>query len=113
MITTEIDAPKATISTPKGTVSLRGLLAACAITVGLAVGGSYAVATVAAPDGPAGARGATGAQGPTGERGPRGRHGKTGLNGASGANGANGSDGATIVEHRACSNDVDVPLPYC
>ena len=65
--------------------------------------------------GPRGAQGSQGAQGVAGvdgERGPRGYRGKRGRAGKNGSNGANGVNGANIVRE-ACSNDLDVPLPYC
>lgn len=68
-----------------------------------------AIAPSVLPDGPQGKVGATGPQGETGPRGRRGRQGRTGRSGAAGAPGAPGAPGAT----RACSNDPDVPLPYC
>ena len=63
--------------------------------------------------GPRGAQGAQGVAGVDGERGPRGYRGKRGRAGKNGANGANGVNGATVVREEACSNDLDVPLPYC
>jgi hypothetical protein len=51
-----------------------------------------------------GDRGATGVEGPQGDRGRRGKRGPSGYNGA---------DGATVLREEACSNDLDVPLPYC
>jgi hypothetical protein len=55
------------------------------------------------PTGPQGEQGLVGAAGPRGHQGP------AGPAGAAGSNGSNGTDGATV----ACSNDINVPLPYC
>jgi hypothetical protein len=69
-----------------------------------------AVAVIAIDDpGPQGQQGVAGIQGVQGEKGNKGTRGKSGKTGKSGTNGANGAPGAT----RACSNDLDVPLPYC
>lgn len=103
-------------TTGREPIRLRSLVAVGATTVAVALAGSFAIATVAAPVGPQGAQGIQGAQGPQGEHGERGRRGKSGKRGRvgkSGANGANGVNGATVIRDRACSNDIDVPLPYC
>jgi hypothetical protein len=98
-----MDAEARSISIPKWVVAL-------VATVIISIALSATVTTTVLHGslrGPAGARGEMGPVGPQGEKGDRGRTGK------SGANGANGVDGATVVHDRACSNDIDVPLPYC
>jgi hypothetical protein len=89
-------------------VLLLSLLISALLFAGLAT-----VAVLAIDDpgtqGKQGVAGVQGVQGVKGKRGPRGKPGKTGRSGANGVNGANGAPGAT----RACSNDFDVPLPFC
>ncbi len=95
-------------------VSVGGLIAAAIATVVLSIGASAGVAAVMDTPGPQGVAGQSiqGEKGDRGTRGLRGHRGRSGKTGAAGVNGANGTDGETIVE-QACSNDVDVPLPYC
>jgi hypothetical protein len=97
----------------KRPVTFGGLLTALLVTAVLfASVGAAMVLTDTGPRGPQGAQGQQGPVGPQGDRGVRGRIGKTGpagLNGAAGAVGTPGRPGAT----KACSNDLDVPLPYC
>jgi hypothetical protein len=100
---------------------LISLLLAAVLFAGLATG---AVLTIDDP-GPPGERGAVGAQGDRGQPGKRGKSGLNGVNGAPGAPGAagargsrgsagaRGSAGEDGAREEACSNDVEVPLPYC
>jgi hypothetical protein len=98
-------------------VTAKTLLTAVALTILLAVGAGVASGVVAArtfdTPGARGPVGLAGIDGQDGERGPRGPRGKRGAAGAAGAAGVNGADGATIVREEACSNDLDVPLPFC
>jgi hypothetical protein len=79
------------------------------------------VLTDTGPRGPEGTQGQGGQQGlvgPTGERGVRGRTGKSGAAGLNGAAGTAGTPGTAGARGRpggtvACSNDPDVPLPFC
>jgi hypothetical protein len=87
-------------------VTYGGLLVALLATVVLFAGVAAAAVLAIDDPGPRGHQGVQGVQGPQGVQGKRGKPGKNGLNGA---NGAPGAPGAT----RACSNDLDVPLPYC
>lgn len=102
-------APTARLKRP---VTLVALLVSLLISA-LLFAGVAAVAVLAindpGPQGRQGVAGIQGVQGVKGKTGTRGKPGKTGKSGINGANGANGAPGAT----RACSNDDDVPLPYC
>lgn len=73
------------------------------------------VLTDTGPRGPQGQQGEQGLAGPKGAPGVRGRTGKTGAAGLNGAAGTPGTPGrpGRAGERVACSNDVDVPLPYC
>jgi hypothetical protein len=97
-------------------ITVKHLLIVQALTlllvVVLAIGAGFATASLMDTPGPRGAQGAQGVGGTNGERGPRGKRGKRGRVGKTGLAGANGVNGATIVE-QACSNDINVPLPYC
>lgn len=93
----------------KRPVTYGGLLAALLVSAVLFAAAATAAVLMIDDPGPPGPHGVQGAQGPVGPQGHRGRAGKNGLNGANGANGAPGQPGAT----RACSNDINVPLPYC
>jgi hypothetical protein len=96
----------------KRPVTLAALLLSLLISA-LLFAGLAAVAVLAindpGPQGRQGVAGIQGVQGVKGKTGTRGKPGKTGKSGINGANGANGAPGAT----RACSNDYDVPLPFC
>lgn len=114
--TDEVDAPVGAPQQVKQGPRAGSILAVAVATVVLAMSGSFAVATVVAPQGPQGeqgVQGVQGVQGTPGVRGLRGTTGKRGRTGKSGAAGANGVNGATVIRDRACSNDIAVPLPYC
>jgi hypothetical protein len=90
----------------KRPVTLGGLLLSLLVSAVVFGGlGTAAVMTINDP-GPRGPQGVAGPQGVQGVKGEHGKHGKNGINGANGAPGAPG-------ETRACSNDLDVPLPFC
>jgi hypothetical protein len=96
----------------KRPVTLGALLVSLLVSAVL-FGGLATLAVLAINDpGPQGQQGVAGVQGVQGDKGKRGTRGKTGKSGKNGVNGANGSNGAPGAT-RACSNDVDVPLPYC
>jgi hypothetical protein len=102
----------------------KAMAATVALCVLLAATAGYVAANALDTPGPRGVQGQTGAMGPQGPQGEHGKRGKAGTDGANGVNGANGLDGvdgangldgvdgANTVES-ACSNDEDVPLPYC
>jgi len=104
------------VTPPRGlkrTATLADLLAALLIAAVLFA--SIATVAVLLIDDPGrtGAAGIAGAQGPQGIKGDKGARGERGSSGKAGRAGANGVNGADGANGRACSNDPDVPLPFC
>jgi Collagen triple helix repeat (20 copies) len=100
-------APSAVSGEPARTVTRRQLILAVVISTIAAVMVSVAISAAVANSllGP----GPQGEPGPMGPAGPRGAQGAKGETGATGATGAAGAPGEMVP----CSNDIDVPLPYC
>jgi hypothetical protein len=100
----------------KRPVSSGALLVALLMTAVLFAG--IATAMVLTDTGPRGREGPQGQSGLVGSKGERGARGRTGKKGAAGFNGAAGAAGTPGAQGRpgdkvACSNDANVPLPYC